>query len=83
MMTKKEAEAEFRAYVLPHVQATYERDGQPDWPARSEAWNDFTDALQKERRITMRQYETWAHPKITSPRQRNQVDWLRPNPFGS
>jgi len=81
-MTKEEAVAEFKEYVLPQVRAQYERDGVPDWPARREAWNNFTDALQKEGRITARQYDTWDHPSITSPRKRNPINWLSRNPFG-
>ena len=29
---------------------------------RREAWNNFTDALCKDRQITPRQYETWTNP---------------------
>lgn len=61
-MTKREAVAEFRADVLPFVKARYEQDGKPDHIARSEAWNDWTDMLCKDRRITSHQYETWTHP---------------------
>jgi hypothetical protein len=59
-MTKREALSEFRAYVLPHVVATY---GADDRVAISEAWNDWTDALCKEGRITLRQDETWVGPR--------------------
>ena len=61
-MTKKDAVAQFKAYVLPQVKAQYERDGRIDRPARAEAWNDFTDSLQRDGQISMRQYETWTHP---------------------
>lgn len=76
-MTKKEAVEEFKAHAMPWIQEQYEQDGRPDWPARREAWNNFTDMLQKEGRITMRQYETWTHPSITA----NPVNWLSTNPF--
>jgi hypothetical protein len=62
-MTKREAEAEYKRDILPWVKATYERDGRIDIPARAEAWNQYTDALCKDRRITLRQYETWMHPR--------------------
>jgi hypothetical protein len=85
-MTKEEAVAEFKEYVLPGVRAQFEQDDRPDWPARSEAWNDYTDALQKSGRITVRQYESWVHPKITSGPSRDwtrrAVNWLSPNPLG-
>ena len=40
-----------------------ERDGRADYDARAQSWNDYTDALQKDGLITMRQYETWTHPR--------------------
>lgn len=58
-MTKREAKAEFDTLCPPE---TFRRNGRIDKPMRAEAWNNFTDALCKERRITMRQYETWTHP---------------------
>lgn len=33
-----------------------------DKPALREAWNNYTDALCKDSRITSRQYETWQNP---------------------
>lgn len=82
-MTKDEAVEEFKEYVMPSIREQYERDGRPDWPARREAWNNFTDMLRGDRRITMKQYNTWDHPDITSgPRRRNPVNWLSANPFG-
>ena len=35
-----------------------------DKPQLREAWNNFTDGLCKSGQITMRQYETWTHPKF-------------------
>ena len=61
-MNRKEAEQIFRAEVLPEIIKQYEQDGIKDIPARSEAWNDWTDALCKEGKITPRQYENWANP---------------------
>lgn len=58
-MTKKEALVEFREYVAPMVYREYGRD---DKPAICEAWNNFTDSLREDKRITMRQYETWTNP---------------------
>ena len=40
---------------------------QGDWPARSEAWNNYTDMLCKDGQITSKQYETWAHPAGLTP----------------
>ena len=54
-MTKKQALAEFREHYLPHI---------PKWDAiaKREAWNNYTDALCKDRLITSKQYETWTNP---------------------
>jgi hypothetical protein len=35
-----------------------------DKPALREAWNNYTDRLCKEGRITQRQYDTWLNPFI-------------------
>lgn len=64
-MTKQQAVVEFKDHVLPLVQQQYEQDGQRDRPARREAWNNFTDALCKDRRITERQYMTWIGPSCS------------------
>lgn len=61
-MTKAEALKEFREHVLPYVRARYERDGRINRIALWEAWNDWTDALCKDGRITTRQYERWDNP---------------------
>ncbi len=67
-MTKREAEKEFKAYIMPEVKRRYESDGIIDVPARSEAWNNYTDSLCKDGRITSKQYSTWTHPACTSRR---------------
>lgn len=61
-MTKNAAVKLFRAMVLPEVRRRYEGDGVPDYIARSEAWNDWTDELCKSGQITPEQYDTWTHP---------------------
>lgn len=55
MMTKKEALAMFRSEILPSCP-------KGDKPCRDQAWNDYTDGLQKDGQITERQYDTWVHP---------------------
>lgn len=62
MLTKREALTQFKAEILPGIRAQYEADGVPDKPARSEAWNNWTDSLAKSGEITLRQYETWTNP---------------------
>lgn len=63
-MTKQQAVADFKEHVIPNIRELYEQDGVPDYVARSEEWNNFTDALCQSGDITDKQYETWAHPAI-------------------
>ena len=60
--TKREALQEWRSLNLPSVREAYEADGVADYPARSESWGAFTDALCKEGQITLKQYESWSCP---------------------
>lgn len=72
-MTKDEAVRLFKRHDFKAVKELYEQDGVPDWPARREAWNNFTDYLQRSGQITMKQYETWGHPRITAgPYRKNR-----------
>lgn len=56
-MTKREATAEFAELWADAVEQNPRLAG--DKPAKREAWNNYTDALCKDGRITTRQYETW------------------------
>ena len=62
VMTFAEAVEEFTSFVLPYVRAAYEEDGEPDYPARCEEWNNWTDSLRDDERISDWQYENWSHP---------------------
>ena len=62
VMTRDEAITDFIATVLPAVVEEYEQDGVMDEPARSEAWNNFTDYLCKAGLISDWQYDNWTHP---------------------
>jgi hypothetical protein len=53
-MTKKEALKEFREFALACIPKT-------DKPMWREAWNDYTDSLCKEGRITDQQYNNWTN----------------------
>ena len=69
-MTKKEAIAEFNEYILPEVRRQY---GRGDYVAIAEAWNNYTDMLRSDGRISRHQYNTWGgHPADR-----------RPNPIGA
>ena len=57
-----EAVERFKEHVLPYVREAYEADGVPDWPARREAWNNFTDLLCKDYEISDWQYMNWHQP---------------------
>ena len=63
VMTRDEASEEFEAYILPITLNRYEADGIPDWPACREAWNNFTDMLCEEGRISDWQYNNWSQPE--------------------
>ena len=61
-MTKLAVIKDFRAHVLPGIRAAYEQDRRIDYPARREAWNNYTDYLCKEGLISEHAYDTWACP---------------------
>ena len=58
-MTKNQAVADFRAFILPGV---IKWVGKSDIVAIRTEWNDWTDSLCKSNQITLRQYETWTNP---------------------
>ena len=62
VMTRDEAIEIFDNHILPIVKQNMEPDGQIDEPARSEAWNNWTDAMCKDSQISDWQYENWTHP---------------------
>lgn len=57
-MTKKEALKEFRELYLAGEYAI----PRGDLPMKREAWNNYTDSLRTERRISKHQYSTWDNP---------------------
>ena len=62
VMTRDQAIEDFITTVLPAVVEEYEQDGIIDEPARSEAWNNFTDYLCKDNLISDWQYNNWSQP---------------------
>ena len=64
VMTWKVACDSFETGILPFVTESYERDGIPDWPARREEWNNWTDALCKDGEISDWQYENWSQSPL-------------------
>ena len=48
VMTRDEAVENFNSYVLPIVQQGMEQDGEPDYIARSESWNNWTDSMRED-----------------------------------
>ena len=53
----------FEHEILPFLRRQYEQDGQPDWPARREEWNNWTDFLCKDGQISDWQYANWSQPR--------------------
>ena len=67
-MTKREALNQWETYRLPAILwAEAQTSGSPDRSRRREDLNNYTDALCKAGAITLRQYETWTHPRIVDP----------------
>ncbi len=62
VMTFAQACEIFTSNILPAISERCEQDGRPDWPARREAWNDWTDHLCKDGQISDWQYTNWGHP---------------------
>lgn len=58
-MTKAEALAEFRELYIPELNKQYGKD---DVIARRTAWNDYTDYLRTDDRISEKAYENWTNP---------------------
>ena len=52
----------FTTEILPMIQEAYEQDGIADYPARREAWNNWTDALACDGQISDWQVHNWSHP---------------------
>jgi hypothetical protein len=69
-MKKSEAVSYWRTHILPAVKQEFESDGIPDYPARCESWNAYTDGLCKDRQITMHQYDTWSTPPECEKRRK-------------
>jgi hypothetical protein len=55
---------QFEFDILPFIQEECEQDGEPDWPARRETWNNWTDSLCKDGQISDWQYENWSQPRV-------------------
>ncbi len=64
VMTWAQACERFESEVFPQLQAQYEQDGVPDWPARCETWNNWTDSLCKGKEISDWQYENWSQSPL-------------------
>ena len=62
VMTFAQACETFTLEILPMIQEAHEQDGQPDWPARREAWNNWTDSLACDEQISDWQVHNWGHP---------------------
>ena len=63
VMLHAQAVAYFENEIMPDIRIIEAMsDGQPDWPMRSESWNNWTDSLCKDRVISDWQYANWSHP---------------------
>lgn len=65
MLTKAQVVARFKEVVMPGVRVTERFYGNgKDVILRSEAWNNYVDALSEDGEITREQCDTWTHPAI-------------------
>ena len=71
-MTKAQAEREFCSTFIPAFRREEARSGFPDWPGRRQAWNDWTDSLQRDGRITAKQYDSWGHPRCVESHKKKR-----------
>ena len=62
VMLHADASNFFEYEILPAIRTAHERDGRPDWIARSEAWSNWIDSLCEDRQISTWQCENWSHP---------------------
>ena len=62
VMTFAQACETFTLEILPMVQEAHEQDGIADYPARREAWNNWTDALSQDGDISDWEVDNWGHP---------------------
>ena len=60
VMTHGDAVLHFETHIAPMYPKRH--DGTHDEVALSEAWNNWTDSLCKNRQISDWQYENWSHP---------------------
>lgn len=58
-MTRNDAISEFREH---HLQGVVKQFGMNDVPALRQAWNDYTDGLHRDGRITDYQVNHWNNP---------------------
>ena len=64
VMTWAQACEQFEDLHMPVIKRAFEQDGVPDWPARSETWNNWTDSLCKSHVISDWQYENWSQSPL-------------------
>lgn len=62
VITRADAIIMWRNTELPYIRREFEADGVPDYPARSESFNNWTDMLCKDGDISEWQYNNWTHP---------------------
>ena len=57
-----DAVEQFTEMILPMIEVNERLLGHVDIPARSEAWNNYVDALHSDEVISDWQLENWGHP---------------------
>jgi hypothetical protein len=62
VITREEAIHGWLECVLPFVTEQWEKDGEPDYIARSESFSDYADNLRENGDISEWQCFNWTHP---------------------
>ena len=75
VMTFDQACEMFTNEILPMIQEQYEQDGIPDYPARREAWNNWTDSLACDEQISDWQVNNWGHPPCNDDNAPRSYGW--------
>lgn len=73
-MNKQQFTEFFQREVMPALRAQFEADGVPDYPARSEEWNNLVDMFIKDGKLPEHAGD-WAKPAFVD--RRNHERWKR------
>jgi len=62
VITREQAIYGWQQSILPILRQQFEKDGEPDYVARSESFSDYADMLREDGDISEWQCFNWTHP---------------------